>query len=815
MGEVWLAFDQRLERRVAIKLLRDEQRLRPGARERMLREARALSRVEHPAICQIYDILELGDADALVLEYVEGKTLAATDLNSLSTFEKLQIGIRIAEALSVAHRYGVVHRDLKAENVMLSAHGELKVLDFGVARFVAGKELPPLLAENPDLRETQELVHTPLSFEYGDFQTRRGMIVGTLHAMSPEQARGEEITAASDLFSLGLLLQEIFTGQPAYPVDLEPRALYQMVIAGTPLPRKGLDPDVDRLIGELLLLEPERRPPAAQVADRLRWIAEKPTRLAAQRRRRRITLAALGLLTTALLLVSILAWTASQARDLARRRQAQAEELITFLLKDLKAPLQLVGKLDLLGAVGEHGLRYFRAMEEEELTSEEQLRRLEALQLVAEIEMARGELESARQTLEQALAASDSLLELPKEQRVTAHIRRSQLNILLGSLDLEAADPERRQRALSTFVEAYAEARQAAALKPEDPEVLAQLGSGASGLGVALRANGRIAEAVPHLEEAAATFREVLPLQPQKVLELRSALTDNLGWLSNCLLELGRLQEALTVRQEQVASAQLLLDAQPTNRVVLNDLAVAETHLALLLEATGRIEEAVEIQNRALERGSQLIAFEPANVDWKRNFILGQGHLGNYFLLAKRYEEARRLLESAVEELSQMAAQVPNVGIWPRFEAVNRIRLARAEAALGDSQRAYEELARAKKLLQPFRTGEPGSWDPLFTLAFAQLELAKLQLGSDLGKLEAGAAERKQVLEALNAPVVARNLRALDIRSRLLIALGQPEAARDSVAWLLEQGWAASEFQETVQASPLRDLLQASSPEGP
>lgn len=206
MGEVWLAYDLRLERRVAIKLLRDEQRLRPGARERMLREARALSRVEHPAICQIYEILELEDADALVLEFVEGKTLAAGPLESLTSLEKLQIGIEIAEALSVAHRHGIVHRDLKAENIMIDSNGEVKVLDFGVARFVAGTELPPLLAENPNLKETQEAVGSFGFSDVRDFQTRRGVIVGTLHAMSPEQARGEEITAASDLFSLGLLL---------------------------------------------------------------------------------------------------------------------------------------------------------------------------------------------------------------------------------------------------------------------------------------------------------------------------------------------------------------------------------------------------------------------------------------------------------------------------------------------------------------------------------------------------------------------------------------------------------------------------------
>jgi serine/threonine-protein kinase len=138
MGEVFLGFDEVLERRVAVKTLRTDHRLGGRAKSRFLREARLLSRLGHPGICQVYDVVETPDADYLVLEYVPGQTLRAATVGGLDFATKLTLAGKIARALAVAHRAGIVHRDLKSENIMVTPEGEVKILDFGIARIVGG-----------------------------------------------------------------------------------------------------------------------------------------------------------------------------------------------------------------------------------------------------------------------------------------------------------------------------------------------------------------------------------------------------------------------------------------------------------------------------------------------------------------------------------------------------------------------------------------------------------------------------------------------------------------------------------------------------
>jgi tetratricopeptide (TPR) repeat protein len=547
----------------------------------------------------------------------------------------------------------------------------------------------------------------------------------------------------------------------------------------------------------------------------LRWIADKPARLAAQRRRRRLVVAALVVLTVALAVVTALAYSASQARDLARRRQLQAEELITFLLKDLKEPLEAVGKLDLLSAVSQRALSYFRSVREAELSFTERIQQLEALQLLAQIEMARGQLQSARQILLQALEANPPLSGLSEPERGALYLARSRLWSLLGSLDLEAPEPEDRQRALGAFMEAYREAQLGAEHLPENPNLEEELASAASGLGIALRSNGRLAEAVIHLKEAADRFEKLVAANPQVRLKLRSALVETLGWLSSTHFELGQLKEAFAVREKQVVPLKLLTDLEPNNRIFRNDLSVAETHLAVLLEGMGRLDDAIRTQQQALIHAEQLVAFEPNNADWRRNWVLSQGHLGHYLFFAGRSEAAQPLLKKSVGELVQLGRERPDLRIWPRFEAVHRIRLARAEAALGHPSEAQEELRRARKLLGPFQAGDPKQWDPLLTLAFAHLALAEVELLGFGSAADPETEKLAEILEALRAPATARNFRAQDLRARLLIALGRAEEARQEVSWLLNQGWASSGFREAVRASALQDLLQASSADGP
>jgi serine/threonine protein kinase len=314
MGEVYRGFHQRLERRVAVKTIRADHRLSGEVKARFLREARLLSKLGHPGICQVYDLIETPDADFLVLEYVEGRTLKEVGPGELSFERRLRLAEQIATALAAAHRERIVHRDLKADNVMVTPRGEVKVLDFGIARSVAESGSRPNLDAAPE--QDLQMPDRPQASDL----TQLGDLVGTAKAMSPEQARGGRVTIASDLYSLGILLQELFTGEPAYDAA-HPVAVLNQVMRGETRPISGLDPDLTKLIEDLQNLDPRRRPGAEATAERLRWILDKPQRL---RRRRLVTAGAVAVFVVLIAVLGVVSWLAVEAN----RARRDAEGLV-------------------------------------------------------------------------------------------------------------------------------------------------------------------------------------------------------------------------------------------------------------------------------------------------------------------------------------------------------------------------------------------------------------------------------------------------------------------------------------------------------
>jgi serine/threonine protein kinase/Flp pilus assembly protein TadD len=196
MGEVYLAEDKQLGRKVAIKFLPAEVATNENARQRLLREAQTAATLDHPNICAIYEVGQEGGYSFIVLQYIEGETLAARIKRQLPDLrEGLAIASQVADALNEAHARGIIHRDIKPENIMLTSRGQVKVLDFGLAKTVRD----PGLVE-PDA-ETGTLLSMP------------GMMIGTVPYMSPEQVRGEDLDCRSDIFSFGIVLYEMLSGR--------------------------------------------------------------------------------------------------------------------------------------------------------------------------------------------------------------------------------------------------------------------------------------------------------------------------------------------------------------------------------------------------------------------------------------------------------------------------------------------------------------------------------------------------------------------------------------------------------------------------
>ncbi len=204
MGVVYEAEDQKLGRSVAIKLLPEATRQDPAALERFWREARTASSLNHPGICTIYELNESGEQPFIVMELLEGQSLDKLYYRRPMPYPRLlDLGVQVADALDAAHRKGILHRDIKPGNIFLSPSGQVKILDFGLAKIEEGYAARTAGGDNgnPTLAEPHDLLTSP------------GAAVGTIAYMSPEQARGEPLDPRSDVFSLGVVLYELATGQ--------------------------------------------------------------------------------------------------------------------------------------------------------------------------------------------------------------------------------------------------------------------------------------------------------------------------------------------------------------------------------------------------------------------------------------------------------------------------------------------------------------------------------------------------------------------------------------------------------------------------
>jgi predicted Ser/Thr protein kinase len=263
MGEVYRARDTRLNRDVAIKVLPAHLADKPELRERFEREARTIASLNHPHICTLYDIGHQDGTDFLVMEYLEGETLAARlQKGPLPLDQVLQYAIEIADALDKAHRKGVTHRDLKPGNIMLTKSGT-KLLDFGLAKL------------RQDVTPTTPLSQLPT---LNDAITAQGTILGTLQYMAPEQVEGKEADARTDIFAFGAVVYEMATGKKAFEGKTSASVMAK-ILETDPPPMSSLQPmtppALDRVVKKCLAKELEKRwQDASDLCDELKWIAE-------------------------------------------------------------------------------------------------------------------------------------------------------------------------------------------------------------------------------------------------------------------------------------------------------------------------------------------------------------------------------------------------------------------------------------------------------------------------------------------------------------------------------------------------------------
>lgn len=265
MGDVYLALDTKLERKVAIKVLQPESLSEELPKKRLLREAQAAAKLDHPNICAIYDVNEADSLTFIVMQYIDGETLAEKmDRKPLRLSKVLDVAEQVAKGLAEAHKYGVIHRDIKPQNLMITPGGQLKILDFGLAKQMR-------ISEEVDRdAPTASILSTP------------GHVIGTIPYMSPEQVQGEPVDACSDIFSLGVTFYEMLAGKHPFK-DKSAAITMSRILLAEPIPTEQFNaqvsPELQALLNKMLSKDKAARYQSAE--EFLSALRQLPAKLSA------------------------------------------------------------------------------------------------------------------------------------------------------------------------------------------------------------------------------------------------------------------------------------------------------------------------------------------------------------------------------------------------------------------------------------------------------------------------------------------------------------------------------------------------------
>lgn len=798
MGEVYEGFDETLRRRVALKTIRREQRLDETSRKRFLREAQMLSQLDHPAICRIYDYIQWDDCDLLVLELIEGRTLRdVVRSRELDFRARLRIAEAIAEALAAAHRLGIVHRDLKPDNVMLTEGGGVKVLDFGLARPVEADSViepdtpepepePEEVVGDPGVPEVEQrtLRIPPRQHRSGsliaDSGTLAGERLGTPAYMSPEQARGETLTSASDMYSFGLVLQCLFTGNHPYHDSIPVLLVLEAAARGESLPVKGVDRDVTALINDLKVVAPSDRPTALDAVHQLRRIADRP-------RRRLRTFAA-----AALLLIAIAAATryvidvrhersvAVSARADAERRRAQAEELIAFMVGDLRAKLEPVGRLDVLDDVGAQALRYFKSLRPDEITPAELRRNAKTLSQLGEVRMAQGNLKGAEEVLRSSLSlAAVAAKRDPADGKNQLELGAS--HFWMGTLMRQQGD---LATALAHYRDYLRISEQLSAAEPQNSDYRLEVSYGHSNVGTILEQRGELEEALEHYNGAVAIKEQRLAGDPKNAA-WNADLATTVNKVGVVLLSLGRYAEARKAIMREHELLTSALDAEPKNTRWILRLAVNFNFQGRLAEETGDDAAALERFSRQREVVAGLVDHDPANSGWQRELAAADSNIARLLHYRGDLAGSAKAFERALARVEPLLEKDPKRVLWIRDVVNIRDGLAGVALDRGNVAEARRQSDAARAALAAVPP------DEVDTARLARhVAITRGTIASAEGKRAEAEQEWQSVVDALwPARQTTGSVRELDLLARALIHLGRTDDAGTIVKRLETAGY--------------------------
>ena len=633
MGTVWLGrrADGRFEGQVAVKFLTTGL-LGRGDAGRFAREGEILARLSHPHIARLLDAgVHQGQQPYLVLEYVDGQPIDAyCRKHGLDVEARVRLFLDVLAAVAHAHARLILHRDLKPSNILVTPEGEVKLLDFGIAKLL-----------DDATQALQGAAATEL--------TQRAGSAFTPQFAAPEQVQQADVTTATDVYALGVLLYLLLGGSHPTADDTQtqldrlkavvehvPRRLSDIaadqadtVVADQARSLRG---DLDTIVAKALKKKPsERYPNAEALASDLRhWLAHEPISarpdsatyvLSRFVRRHRVAVAfgSLGVLAlVGLTAVSLLqASRAQQAEQQAEQRRQQSDDLLTYMLGDFADKLRPIGRLELLDSVGGKALEYLR--DAGAARPQERLSRAQALTVIGEVRVTRGDLDAALEPLRAARALVDAD---PPEPALTAPWRKAQgaADFWLGrtlSLKREPAASLKAWEDYRVVSQRWLDAR------PQDMEAVVELSYAYTNLGSAALEAGRSQDAQQAFSHSIELKRRALQtLDPTRRDAPTAELANSLSYLGTALLWQGEFNSALRIFREALAEIASVRQRHPSDALWLQREAMLRRWVGETLLTQGHPAQAQEELHAAATLLTTATAQDPGNKTWQIDLLV-------------------------------------------------------------------------------------------------------------------------------------------------------------------------------------------------
>ena len=802
MGSVWLArrTDGRFEGFVAIKFLNAGLTARGGP-ERFAREGSILARLAHPHIARLLDagVARNGAQPYLVLEYIDGVPIDRhCEEHGLDLAARVRLFLDVLGAVAHAHNRLILHRDLKPSNILVTAAGEVKLLDFGIAKLLDDATVPAAATEI----------------------TQVAGRAFTLQYAAPEQLQGGDVTTATDVYALGVLLYRLLGG--AHPtsggttapldqmravIETEPKRLSDAVLrhgaVGSAAAKlrlsRALRGDLDNIVVRALKKSPaERYANASLLADDLRrYLNDEPVtarpdavsyRVAKFVKRHRIGVAAGAIVATALSVgIGVALWEANEAR----RQRVQAEGLIEFMLGDLRKKLQPVGRLDVLDAVGTKALDYYAAQDTGRLDADSLGRRARALHLIGEIAERRGSLDEALRVFQRAADSTGELMaRYPRDgQRIFDH---AQSVYWVGFV---ARQRGKLAEAEASFLQYQALAHQLTQLDSGNVDWRIEAASANLDLGVVYLETSRSAQALKSFVVARETWDGIVGSRP----ELGFELAHTWGWIAKAREALGDFGAAVDAQQTKISVLHKLPDADK-NRLVQRVLSNATYELSRLQLALGRYTLAATAARDVLQQFEALAAVDGTDTESLAHLTFARVSLAEIQLALGERSAARESLVRAANETTRLLSTDDTRNKW-NIALTGSLLLQRL--ALAGPQ------APQRQDLEIFLSGVKSAESSGKALDAEQIHVAsavELALGDLLARDAQPAAARghwQASAERLQSAAAAGELPAMTLLAHARLRLGATEEAR-SLAQRIE----ASPYRHPAYAD-LRQRLAA------